>query len=258
MLVVAFGDCNMDGVNKLSSKRKVYLPYFYYLLKNKIKKEFGLITNVETNKPLVAMTFDDGPDPVYTPMLLKAFKEFKAQGTFFMVGNGALKYKSIVYEAAKDGHDIGNHTMDHISMLSVGRRERWKQIIMCKKALFPYGQGYFRPPYGEQNGWSNIDAAILGYQPIGWNIDVDDWRNGDLISMAEEIRQKITNGCIILFHDTIYDQGNPRHKKVDQPAYLKRDATVKLVELLLREFRGRFQFVTISEMLKNGKAQREK
>jgi peptidoglycan-N-acetylglucosamine deacetylase len=231
--------------------------YFYNLLKKKIKKEFGMITNVETKKPLVAMTFDDGPDPIYTPKLLKIFKEFKAHGTFFMVGNGALNYKSILHETAKEGHDIGNHTMDHVSMLSVNRRERWEQIKMCKKILFPYGQKYFRPPYGEQNGWSNIEVAILGYQQIGWNLDVDDWRNGDLILMADEIRKKITNGCIILFHDTIYDKGNPKHKKVDQPAKLKRDATVKLVELLLKEFSGRFQFVTISEMLKNGKAQRQ-
>jgi peptidoglycan/xylan/chitin deacetylase (PgdA/CDA1 family) len=234
------------------------LTTFLEFLKRKLKEKVAPITRVETNEPFVAITFDDGPHPLYTPILLDVFKQYQAHGTFFIVGQEALKYRSVVQEIADAGHEIGNHTMDHLSMRSIGRRERWKQILMCRKALSPYGKRYFRHPYGEQNMWSNLDAAILGYQPIGWNLDVDDWRNGDLISMAEEIRQKITNGCIILFHDSIYDKGNPKHKKVDQPANIIRDATVKLVEVLLREFSGQFQFVTISEILNNGKAQRQK
>lgn len=234
------------------------LRSLYTLLRAKIKKNSAPITHVVTSKPLVALTFDDGPDPVYTSILLKLFQKYQAQATFFMVGEAALKYKWLLAETFNDGHDIGNHTMDHLSMRSLDRLSRWNQIRRCQKALSPYGKSYFRPPYGEQSGWSDLDAAILGYKTIGWNLDVDDWCNSDLQSMAATIRTKIAKGSILLFHDTIHDKGNPKHKKVDQPANLKRDATVQLVELLLREFSGHFQFVTISEMLKNGKAQREK
>jgi len=234
------------------------LRRLYRLIGKKINKKIGPITNVQTNKPLVAITFDDGPHPVTTPILLKLFKQFNAHGTFFMVGQDALKYKSLVHEIANDGHEIGNHTMDHLSMRSIDRKERWKQIRECKKVLSPYGKRHFRPPYGEQTVWTNLDAVLHGYQVVGWDLDVGDWCNSDFTPMADDLRRKITNGSIILFHDTIYDKGQPKHANLGQSTYLSRDLMVDLVKLLLEEFSGKFQFVTVTEMLKQGKAKREK
>jgi len=232
------------------------LRRLYRLIGKIINKKIGPITNVQTDKPLVAITFDDGPNPVTTPILLTLFKQFHAHGTFFMVGQEALKYKSLVHEMANDGHEIGNHTMDHISMNSIDRKERWKQMQDCKKVLSPYGERYFRPPYGEQTVWTNFDAMLHGYQVVGWGLDVSDWCNSDYSSMADELRKKITNGTIILFHDSLYDQGHPKHKTLDQSANLNRDVTVNLVKFLFKEYGDQFQFVTITEMLKQGKAKR--
>lgn len=248
----------MNNERISSQKNPSSLRRLYRLIGKKINEKIGPITNVQTKKPLVALTFDDGPHPATTPILLKLFKQFNAHGTFFMVGQEALKYKSLVREIANDGHEIGNHTMDHFSMRSVDRRERWKQLQNCKKALSPYGERSFRPPYGEQTAWTNIDAVLHGYRVIGWDLDVGDWCNSEFSSMAEELRKKITNGSIILFHDSIYDKGHPKHKSLDQSANLSRDVMVDLVKLLLEEYSGRFQFVTITEMLKHGKAKRGK
>ncbi|OHE55275.1 MAG: hypothetical protein A2Z47_11100 [Thermodesulfovibrio sp. RBG_19FT_COMBO_42_12] len=232
------------------------LRLLYRLIGKKINNRVGPIINVQTDKPLVAITFDDGPHPVTTPILIKLFRQYHAHGTFFMVGQEALKYKSLVHEMADDGHEIGNHTMNHISMKSIDRRERWKQIQDCKKTLYPYGKKSFRPPYGEQTVWTNIDAVLQGYQVVGWDLDVGDWSNTEFSSMADELREKITNGTIILFHDTIHDKGQPKHKSLKESVSLSRDVMVDLVRLLLEEYSGKFQFVTIAEMLKQGKAQR--
>jgi peptidoglycan/xylan/chitin deacetylase (PgdA/CDA1 family) len=225
-------------------------------MKKRIRQKIAPIKSVQTKKPYVAITFDDGPHPVYTPILLRIFEKFNSHGTFFMVGRDAQRYRSIVQEVAEAGHEIGNHTMDHISMRSVNRCERWKQIKMCKTELYPYGQKYFRPPHGEQNGWSNLDALLLGYTSIGWNLDVEDWWNTDFSSMAAALRQRISPGSILLFHDSIFDKGHPKHKVVTEKACLNRDVMSRLVEVVLEEFFYKYQFVTVSELLKSGSALR--
>ena len=232
------------------------LRTFRKLIANQVKKRVAPITRVQTDKPFVALTFDDGPDPTYTPILLKLFRQFDAHATFFMVGDTALKCKWLLDEIATGGHEIGNHTKDHISMKSVNRRERRRQMQMCKEALLPYGTKLFRPPYGEQNVWTNLDAVFQGYQVVGWNLNVGDWCNTEFSPMAEELLKKIANGTIILFHDAIYDKGRPKHKSLDQDSNLNRDVMVDLVTLLLEKCTGKFQFVTMTEMLKNGRAVR--
>lgn len=233
------------------------LRSLYKLVGKQVKKRIAPITHVETSKPFVALTFDDGPDPIYTPILLELFKQFRAHATFFMVGDAALKHKKLVDKIFRDGHEIGNHTMDHLSMMSLSRRGRWRQMKLCKEALWPHGRRYFRPPYGEQNVWTNLDAVLLGYQVVGWDLNVGDWHNTDFASMADDLLKKITNGAMILFHDAIYDQGRPKHKTLEQESNLSRDVMVDLVRLLFEECSGRFQFVTMTEMIKHGKALRE-
>lgn len=232
----------------------------YKLIGKQVKRTIAPIvapiTSVQTDKPLVALTFDDGPDPIYTPILLRLFKQFQAHATFFMVGESALKYRRLVDEVAAAGHDVGNHTMEHVSVKSVAGRERRKQIQMCKKVLSPYGNRYFRPPYGEQHVWTNLDAVLQGYHVVGWGVNVGDWCNTEFSPMADELLKKITNGAVVLFHDTIYDQGKPKHKALGQVSNLNRDVMVELVKFLLEECSGRFKFVTMTEMLRNGKAVR--
>jgi peptidoglycan/xylan/chitin deacetylase (PgdA/CDA1 family) len=217
-----------------------------------VKEKISPIRQVKTNNPFVALTFDDGPDPIYTPKLLELFRVFKAHATFFLVGEAALKHKLIVGNINQDGHDIGNHTMNHISMKSVNRKKRWQEMWMAKKALSPYGNKYFRPPYGEQNGWTNLDAVLLGYQVIGWDLNVGDWCNTEFTPMAEELLRKIDNGRVILFHDSIYDRGRPRHTNLGQKSNLNRDTMLNLVQYLLEKCSNRFKFVTMTELLKNG------
>jgi peptidoglycan-N-acetylglucosamine deacetylase len=227
------------------------------LIAEPVKKRVAPIARVTTDKPYVALTFDDSPDPNITPILLNLLERFNARATFFAVGAAATKNRSLIDEIASRGHEVGNHTMDHVSMRSVDRKERERQIRLCREVLSPYGAKYFRPPYGEQTIWTNLDVMRMGYRVIGWDLNVGDWCNTDVSLMSADLKSRMRKGSILLFHDALYDGGRPKHKEHEQKSNLDRTVTVELVKFLLEEFTGRFQFVSIDYMLKHGKPVRE-
>ena len=130
----------------------------------------GMITSVSTSQPVVALTFDDGPDPLCTPRLLDVLQEHNAKATFFMVGQAAARHPGIVEQVADGGHVIGNHSWDHPSFPLITGRERRAQIQAREKAIAPYGQRLFRPPYGDQSLLSCLEAMWLGYQVIMYSV----------------------------------------------------------------------------------------
>jgi len=117
----------------------------------------GAITHVATPDPVAALTFDDGPNPKFTPCLLDILEKHKARATFFMLGENAQRYPQLVQRVARAGHAIGNHSWNHPEFPSITGRERRAQIRRCAKAIAPHGQRLFRPPYGYQNIASCID-----------------------------------------------------------------------------------------------------
>ena len=88
----------------------------------------GTITHVATTEHVAALTFDDGPDPASTPLVLDVLAKHNAHGTFFMLGAAASRYPDLVREVAARGHAIGNHTWDHPSLPSLTHRERFARF----------------------------------------------------------------------------------------------------------------------------------
>jgi peptidoglycan-N-acetylglucosamine deacetylase len=215
-----------------------------YINKIIVVSSLGTITHVKTSEALLALTFDDGPDPVFTPQLLNILKKYNARATFFMVGENAERHPELVRRIAEEGHTIGNHSWDHPSFPLIRGRERRAQIRACQRAISPFGKRLFRPPYGNQNLMSRLDALTLGYKVITWNLIAVDWldHTGDM--MAKRIIEKIQNGSIILFHDSLY------HMVEEQ--YADRGRTLDAVELLLTTLGGGFRFVSLSELLRHG------
>jgi peptidoglycan-N-acetylglucosamine deacetylase len=213
----------------------------------------GTITHVKTTEYIAALTFDDGPHPEYTPQLLDILARYDAKATFFMVGEAASKHPELVRRVSLEGHAIGNHTWNHLALPSINRKDRWKQIWQCKRALSSFGNLFFRPPYGEQTIGSHFDTLCLGYKVILWNLDVGDWWDPDPHRMAEKAITEIQPGSIFLFHDSIFDAGQPKHEiELSHGSTVERQAMLITLDLLLRELSGRFRFVTVPELLKRG------
>jgi peptidoglycan/xylan/chitin deacetylase (PgdA/CDA1 family) len=212
------------------------------------KSLLGTITNVYTTEPVIALTFDDGPDPEWTPRLLEIMQRHKASGTFFMIGTLAAQNPNIVARVASGGHAIGNHTWDHPSFPLVSSRERFNQLKRCSRVLGASVGRMFRPPYGAQNVRSRLDLAIAGFDVVTWNIAPTDWQDHDAETIAAGLARDACPGSIIVLHDRLSD--------ALKPEYFNRQPTLDAVELLLKQMSSRFRFVTVPQLLQCGPARR--
>ena len=207
----------------------------------------GPIACVETHEPVVALTFDDGPHPEFTPRLLAILAQHRVRGTFFLVGEMAQKHPDLVRGLASAGHAIGNHSWDHPVFPSIDRRSRWRQIRACQRALAPHGRArLFRPPYGAENMTTRLDALCLGYKIIGWSVEAKDWRDDDPARMAQRLIDTVKPGAIVLLHDAIY-----RSRRA-VPLY-DRTPMLRALSLFLEQIGDRFRFVTVPELLRYGR-----
>ncbi len=213
------------------------------------RNPIGTITHVTTREPLVALTFDDGPHPEYTPALLNTLARYQARATFFMMGEAAERHPEIVEHVAASGHAIGNHSWDHPSFPLISSRERRAQIRACARVLAPFGSRLFRPPYAEQNLASAFDAIVLGYRIVMFNVSTDDWCGGNAVAIAEQLERQIHPGCVMVLHDRLQDTLTK--------SYFNREAVVESVRMILERVRQRFRFVTVPELLRHGIVQKE-
>ncbi len=208
----------------------------------------GTVSRIATNEPVVALTFDDGPHPVYTPQLLDVLTEYDAHATFFMLGKHAEAHPDVVQRVAAAGHAIGNHTYDHPSFPLIGARERRWQIRACAATIAPLGSRLFRPPYGHESLASHASARLLGYDVVAWSAHASDWEHRDSGWILERLLDQIEPGRIVLLHDAIYTPPNPE--------VADRSAMIEALGMLLETLTPRYRFVTVPELLTLGRVVR--
>src|SRR4051812_35334171 len=138
-----------------------------------------MFTEVAASQKAVAITFDDGPNPIYTPQVLEIFANVEGKATFFMIGEQMEKNPEVVKEVAEQGHEIGNHTFSHpkLSELTpadcLAEMERNEQII---RELTGQSPVVFRPPYLDYNHDTISIVESKGYSMIGaLNLEAQDW-----------------------------------------------------------------------------------
>ncbi len=223
------------------------------LLRDKIRrfvrrKLAWTITNVATDEALVALTFDDGPNPEATMELLRILKAHAAKATFFMTGENAAAHPEIVSAVRDAGHALGNHSWDHPSFPLIPGRERREQIRRCADVLPDGGSRLFRPPYGHQSAASQWDTWRTGHQVVAWSVAVPDWEDHTGEWLAAFALERLRPGCVVLLHDGVFDfTGDAR---------TGRGATLDAVERILAATRGKYEFVTIPELLRRGRPAR--
>ena len=217
----------------------------------------GPVTSVVTAEPAAALTFDDGPDPHWTPRVLEVLERHQARATFFMIGDAAAAHPDLVRRVASMGHAVGNHSWDHRALPKISSEARRQQIRACEQALTPFGVRLLRPPYGALSLAVSISARRLGYEVVKWNVDVGDWWRDDPHVMARDLGRRMRPGCIVVLHDVLTD-----HKKVDElpvsqyRSHPDRTAMITALDTFLAQATDRLRFVTVPELLRLGRPYR--
>jgi peptidoglycan-N-acetylglucosamine deacetylase len=205
------------------------------------------ITNVETHDSIAALTFDDGPHPLYTPRVLSILEKHGAKATFFMIGESAIRYPEIVRRVARAGHVIGNHSWNHSNLASMrSRLSRLKQMWACARATAPHCKRLFRPPYGAHNGKIRFDALFFLYRLILWSASAQDWIPQGSEEIAQKIIDRINLGSIFLLHDAIWESKTNLQSSDRRPML---DGLEKGLSVLKRQI----HFVTVPELLRAGR-----
>lgn len=203
------------------------------------------VFSVQASAPLLALTFDDGPDPRYTLPIVTILAKRGIKATFFMVGNQIQAYPEVVRQVMAQGHEIGNHTWSHRSLNLMGPARIRQQIEDTDQIL--RGLGYqgtipFRPPFGHSMLFLPWVLNQMERPNIFWSADPRDWEATNSEQILAALKPQIHHGGIILLHD---GDANPRN-----PGQNPRDPTIAALPLLLDTYLAQgYRFVTLSELL---------
>lgn len=150
----------------------------------------------------LALTFDDGPDPLITPQVLDILKRHEVHATFFIMGRHVPGNEAILQRIHAEGHEIGNHSWDHPSFTRISLEQVQDQIQQTQNAIIKANvptPHLFRPPYGD------INEAVLAHIPltvVRWNIDPEDWRPKRQMHLLEHMATYARAGGVVVLHDT--------------------------------------------------------
>jgi peptidoglycan-N-acetylglucosamine deacetylase len=164
-----------------------------------------VVSRVKTKEPVVALTFDDGPDPLTTGPLLDLLDRHGVKAAFFVAGERAVRHGHLIEAILARGHEIGNHSYHHDPMLMLrGRKKIYREIESTQKALQRFGISplAFRPPVGITNSMLGGILNGLGLYVLNFSCRGYDLGNRRLKGLAGKILRKVKPGDIILMHDT--------------------------------------------------------
>lgn len=163
-----------------------------------------VISAGKTGSKAVALTFDDGPSPSSTPVLLQLLKKYNYKATFFVIGNKAEKYPHLITDIVADGHTIGNHSWRHDSLLMLRNKKNLRQdIVKTQKILAESGVRplVFRPPAGITNPRLKSVLSEEGLMAVTFSCRAFDHGNRKISNLAERILRRLKPNDIILLHD---------------------------------------------------------
>lgn len=162
-------------------------------------------SRVKVNGPFVAMTFDDGPHPTNTPRLLDILAKRNIKATFFVVGTNARRYPAIMKRMVAEGHEVGNHTVNHPHLTKITEAKAMEEVTGCEQAIVSttgVKPRLFRPPGGYINNHQKIWLKDrFGYSTVMWAVDPQDWKRPGSSVVAQRIISNSSAGAIILAHD---------------------------------------------------------
>ncbi len=204
----------------------------------------GTVYRIKTPKKIVALTFDDGPSPVWTPQVLEELKKANVKATFFMVGHHVQKYPDIARRVAREGHAIGNHGYAHSVILYYTPAEIEEEIKYTEHVIRETTgktTALFRPPKAWLRNSTKEKIKAMGYEVVLWSRNSKDWVGFPHQHIVRYLAPRVCSGDILLFHDS----GNIFAREGGD-----RSETIRAIALLIKILRDRgFSFVTVEELL---------
>ncbi len=194
------------------------------------------------NRRGVALTFDDGPHPLYTPGVLKTLERFQAKATFFVIGKYLEKHGDLMASMSRAGHVVGNHSYHHFRTMSLlSSRKIRQEILQCQKEVEKwagYQPRFYRQPAGFRNPKIFGILENLGMNMVGWQVRAFDTHLRDPQAIARKILAKAQPGGVILLHD-----GSDSEQNQD------RTPTLEALPAILQGLKDReMEFLTLDEL----------
>jgi peptidoglycan/xylan/chitin deacetylase (PgdA/CDA1 family) len=228
----------------------------YERLEQPSSQLFGkTLTNGPGNARVVALTFDDGPNPPYTDRILTVLEREHVPATFFVVGRAVAAYPGVVRREVRDGDAIGNHTWDHAHLIVLRRSEIRTSLERTNAAIGAAAHVHvtlMRPPFGERDWMVMQVARQLGYTVVMWSVPLArDWEDPPARVIASRILPYVSDGSIIVLHD-----GNRGELcTAAQRRICERSADIGATRTIVETLKRRgYRFVTIPQLIALGKA----
>lgn len=158
----------------------------------------------KTNKKIISLTFDDGPDPKVTPIILDILKKHQIKATFFVVGKNVEAYPDVLKRIYKEGHQIGNHSYKHNYQMFNLPSNILKEVNYTSELIFKVIGKYpifYRPPFGLRTFWGARVLAKNGFKIITWDNMTNDYWNINSKLLSRRITSKAKDGGVIVLHD---------------------------------------------------------
>jgi peptidoglycan/xylan/chitin deacetylase (PgdA/CDA1 family) len=184
-----------------------------------------------TESRYVALTFDDGPHPVYTERLLDGLAERQVQATFFVIGENIPGNESLILRMQQEGHLIGNHTYHHVKICDMSGEDAWAELEQTStliRNITGKETEYVRPPFGAWN--KSMETAFPMFSVL-WDVDPLDWTTQNTSLVVERVLKEVEDGDIILLHDCYSSSV---------------DAALEIIDTLKQE---NYQFVTVDQLI---------
>jgi peptidoglycan/xylan/chitin deacetylase (PgdA/CDA1 family) len=211
--------------------------YCYGGFEGPIDWAMNTATHGSRDRPRVALTFDDGPDPARTPALLEALRELRAPATFFVVGKHVDAHPELAAQIAREGHELGNHTYSH-PYLPLTRSSTVARELAAADAAIERATGsrptLARPPYGGRSP-RNVRVFDRAHKRLVlWDVNSFDWKQRTAAAIAERVLARVRPGSFILLHEA--REGG--------------EITVEAVRMLVPALRARgYELSTVSRTL---------
>lgn len=231
------------------------LAFFgYETTENPSNQLFGkTVVSGPSDERVVALTYDDGPNPPYTNRILDVLSREGVHATFFLVGRAVAAYPAVAKREVRDGHAVGNHSWGHEHLIMMDPQQVRASLNRTDAAIYKAtGQHprLMRPPYGSRD-WIVLDEARrLGYTPVMWSVPLArDWEYPPAQVIANRVLPYVGDGSIIVLHDG--NRGIQCGRATHTAQHVcDRSSDIEATRIIVESLKKQgYRFVTIPELL---------